>query len=484
MIEWEFRSRRVGSLVLATLSALAIPGFAQGPGAPAHDLFVTRLEGSGDGTGTRSQTTTKPPGEVSSLPVTQLDVAPRSADLDGPRRISLSVSRPLPILEMLRLLVSGTPLSIVTDEAVEGTFIGDLTDLTMRQALEAVLFPRGLDYDVQGTLIRVFPRRATTRLFDVNHLSLRRTWRRGVQSTVAPTPGQVPASDLSTTIDSDLFEELGRGVQSLLSASGRMHVDRTAGLVQVTDFSDRLDQVGVYVEAVQLRATRQVRIEARIFEVTFADAARTSIDWRAVIAQSGGSGRAAGVRGAVGMKMEDFEGLKKALGEQGTVRMIAAPQVVAMNNEPAVMRAGTQGVYFTTASHAEREGRVERTSTPVALFEGLTLSVTAQIAADGIVQLSIAPTYAEKTGQSKSRHGDTFPVLHVSEADTLVRVQDGDTIVISGFLQDRALAKPNTGFASWFGAVSSRQPVKSELVILLTPFVVTPAPLAAGGGPV
>ena len=145
-------------------------------------------------------------------------------------------------------------------------------------------------------------------------------------------------------------------MQSLLSETGRMHVDRSAGLVQVTDFADRLDQVGVYVEAVQLRATRQVRIEARVFQIALTDAAATSIDWKAAAARSGATVRGGAGR-AVGMRIEDFDALKKALAEQGTVTMIAAPHVVAMNNEPAVMRAGTQGVYFTTASQLDPGGR-------------------------------------------------------------------------------------------------------------------------------
>jgi type II secretory pathway component GspD/PulD (secretin) len=107
------------------------------------------------------------------------------------------------------------------------------------------------------------------------------------------------------------------------------------------------------------------------------------------------------------------------------------------------------------------------------IMEGLTLTVTPQIAADGIVQLSVAPTYAEKTGQSRSRRGDTFPVLRVSEADTLVRVQDGDTVVISGFLQDREKTTQGSGLAGFFGA-QTRETLKSELVIMLTPVVVGP----------
>jgi len=458
--------RSAGALVLAACGAGALPAYSQTPPA----LPVTRLEGAGAGerTGIPPQPPVQRPGELSSLPITQLD--DRAADLDGPRRVFLTISRPLPLRDMLELLLTGTPLSFVLEEGVDGSFSGALTNLTMRQALEAVLFPRGLDYDVQGSLVRVFPRKAATRLFDVNYLNLRRTWQRTVRSAISPSSPQAQASELSTSIESDLFDELGRGVQSLLSETGRMHVDRSAGLVQVTDFADRLDQVGVYVEAVQLRATRQVRIEARVFQIALTDAAATSIDWKAAAARSGATVRGGAGR-AVGMRIDDFDALKKALAEQGAVTMIAAPHVVAMNNEPAVMRAGTQGVYFTTASQLDPAGRTERTSTPVAILEGLTLTVTAQIASDGIVQLSVAPTYTEKTGQSKSAAGDIFPVLQVSEADMLVRVQDGDTIVISGFQQDRQKAKPTGGLAGFFGA-QAHETVISELVILLTPTVV------------
>ncbi len=465
--------RLAGPMALAACGALSSPAFSQSTPPRPPDLFVTRLEGAGgstEATGAFRQTPSQRPGELSTLPITQLDERSRSADLDGPRRISLTLSGPLPLRDMLLLLVNGTPLSIVTDEAVEGTFIGDLKDLTMRQALEAVLFPRGLDYDVQGTLIRVFPRRASTRLFDVNYLNLRRTWQRGVRSAIGASGTQLPAADLSSSIESDLFDELGKGVQSLLSESGRMHVDRSAGLVQVTDFSDRLDQIEVYVEAVQLRATRQVRLDARVFRVTLNDATATAIDWKAVASRTSITTGAA--RGSAGMKIDDFDALQKALEEQGTVTMIARPQVVAMNNEPAVMRVGTQGVYFQTTSQIDASGRAQRTSTPAAILEGLTLTVTAQVAPDGIVQLSVAPTYAEKTGQSRSASGDSFPVLHVSEADTLVRVQDGDTVVLSGFLQDRVKAKQSTGVAGFFGA-QAHETVKAELVILLTPVVVS-----------
>ena len=460
------------------LAAFAVPLYGQASAPRPPDLFVTRLQGPTAGSMSPVQAASPRPAELQPLPVTELDDRLRTAELDGPRRVSLTVSRPMPLRDLLVLLVNGTPLSLVNDEAVDGTFIGDLKDLTMRQALEAVLFPRGLDYDVQGTLIRVFPRRASTRLFTVNYVNVKRAWQRGVRSTVSADGSRVPAAELSSSSATDLFEELGRGVQALLSASGRMHLDRGAGLVQVTDFSDRLDQVGVYVEAVQLRATRQVRIEAHVFDVAFADGGATSIDWKAVAARASAAPRPSVGHGAAGLTVADIDVLKKAIAEQGTVTMIAAPQVVAMNNEPAVMRVGTELVYFEAARQGPQEGSRQQGNGPAGVLEGLTLTVIAQISADGIVQLSVAPSYTSRTGPSKSRGAGTFPVLRVSEADTLVRVRDGETVVLSGFLAEHEKAKQTTGFAAMFNA-ESRTTVKSELVILLTPSIVTPGVPAA-----
>jgi hypothetical protein len=52
-------------------------------------------------------------------------------------------------------------------------------------------------------------------------------------------------------------------------------------------------------------------------------------------------------------------------------------------------------------------------------------------------------------------------------------VRDGETIVLSGFLENRETTKPPTGMAAMFGA-RPRTTVKSELVILLTASIVSP----------
>ena len=415
----------------------------------------------------------KQPG-LPSLPVTRLDDRGR-ADLDA-SVLTMAFPKATPVRDVVRVLVAGTPFSIVVDPDVSGTYSGELKDVTMRQALEAVLFPLNLDYEVKDLVIRVFVRRHQTRLFEVDLLNIRRSAQRGIRSGVA-LQGNPAAAELSSTVASDPLDEIARGVEALLSVGGRMHLDRAAGVVQVTDYADRLDQVGTYLETVQLRAGRQVRIEAHVLEVTMNDATRATIDWGTVRTDAG----ATGFGGATaGMKVQNIKTLVDAIGRQGSVRTIAAPQVLAMNNEPAVMRFGTQEVSFDVPSASRDDDRRDVAHAATGLFAGLTLTVTPQIAADGIVQLSVSPTYAEKTGEVKSPSGGAVPLLTISEADTIVRVLEGETVVIAGLLQDRMRIKLSPGVAGVFGG-RTRETVKSELVILLTPTVVLPGVISTAG---
>ena len=96
-------------------------------------------------------------------PVTQVSLSAAGGGLDGPQTLSVSVTRPTSLVTVLQLLFHGTAFNTVVHSPLRGTFSGELRNVTLRQALEAVLFPSGLGYDVRGTVIRVFPRTTTRR---------------------------------------------------------------------------------------------------------------------------------------------------------------------------------------------------------------------------------------------------------------------------------------------------------------------------------
>ena len=352
----------------------------------------------------RPQSTAMP-----SLPVTQLDVRQTDRDLDGPR-ISLAFSERTPIYDVLLLLVRDTRLSVIPDPSLDQTFIGDLKSVTVREALDLILEPLGLDYAVRGRVVRVFRREFETRLYSIDY----------VARTVTRSNGAAAQ---------DLYGDLGEGVRSLLSANGRMNLDRTAALLQVTDSSTRLARVEQYLEAAMLRATRQVQIEGKIIEIELRDEFSAGIDWRAVqsgvasaatVSSPGGPRTSEGL--ALALMPGGFTALMNALAAQGTVNVLSSPLITAMNNEPAVIRADA--------------------SDPRSTAGGMSLRVIPQISADGIIHLSLNPIVSSR------------------EADTLVRVRQGETIVIAGWMHERESTDA--------GKATRR---KTDLVILLTPTI-------------
>ena len=352
------------------------------------------------------------PGQMPTLPLTQLDDRALAADLDN-RAFTLTFAQPVPIKDLLLLLVRGTSLSVIPDPAIGGSFIGELKNVTVRQALSLILPPLGLDYGLDGGFIRVFKRQPETRLFDINYVATQRN-----ADAVVGTTGisrDAPFARVSSATSTDLFADLTKGVQTLLSEHAVFNVDRKAGLLQVTDFPERLDRIGVYLDAVHDRVHREVQIDARVVEVELTDETATTLDWTAL------------------SQARDLTKVMAALSAQGKVTILASPRLLALNNEPAIVKT-----------------------------DSFTLSVTPQIATDAVIMLSLSPILST-------------PALNAS--DTLARVGDGQTIVISGLSREREIKeRKNAGIrGGWFGRATVVTKKRVELVILLTPKILTPA---------
>jgi type II secretory pathway component HofQ len=344
------------------------------------------------------------------LPLTQIDERPVSADLDN-RAFSLTFAQPVAVNDVLLLLVRRTNLSVVPDPGISGSFIGDLKAVTVRQALGLILQPLGLDFTVDGAVIHVFRREPETRLFAVDYAAGERT---GDASVGIDPAARVNGSyaRVVTTTKNDVFADISKGVQGLLSNRGTFNVDRKAGLVQVTDFPERLDRVGVYLDAVADRVQRQVQIEARVVEVELNADRGNTLDW-------------------TGLKpTRDSEAAMAALAAQGSVTVLAAPRLLVLNNEPAIVKA-----------------------------DGLTIAVTPQISPDAIVTLSLSPIVGAP---------------HAMQSDMVARVADGGTIVVAGFGSEREIRERKSSGSSggWFGRSTVVTKKHVQLVVLLTPRIV------------
>ena len=404
------------------------------------------------------QVSTLPP--LDPLVVTQIDEATPLPALDE-EILSLLLSEPMGVIDLLRLLLRETNVSLVSDPGIDETFMGELKSVTLRQALDLVLRPLDLDYRVEDAVLRVIRRPLQTRVFEVNSVATPRVATRRVSA--GSVEGAASPTELVSMDDRDFFAELERAVRPLLSAGGRAHVDRGAGLLQVTDLPERVDAVGQYLDRVARRAGRQIRIEARIIEVALADTASAGLDWlalsRSVPALLGIGGTS--IRPVL-TTQADVDQFLEALEQQGVVTMLARPIVVTMNNQPVVIRVETRRLPVEGATGVMRPAGA-----------GVVLSMTPQVGLDGLVTLSVTPSVTTVTGLARYERGDPVPTVTVRETDTLLRVRTGETAVLTGWLhrvEPVVWEAPDTQTA--VEIVSAPALRLTDLVILLTPTVI------------
>jgi MSHA type pilus biogenesis protein MshL len=274
-------------------------------------------------------------------------------------------------------------------------------------------------------------------------------------------------------------------------------------MIFVTDYPKSLKDIEMFLKAAEGVVQRQVMIEAKIVEVQLNNESRQGINWKLVNAQINGvslgaqqaflnplsdpSGTAAVAatpffRVFAGSKHLDINNtFLDLLQTYGKVETISNPKIATMNNQRAIIKVTTQDVYFET-QQTTNTGAANPTITSTAKFidVGLTLDVMPQIDDKGNIILNVHPIMSEKIGDVITPDGNsTVPILDVREVDTIVKVKEGETIVIGGLIKTRK-SNTDTGtkglmnipIIGQFFKLNEKESSKSELVIFLTPRIV------------
>lgn len=337
---------------------------------------------------------------------------------------------------------------------------------------------------------------------------------------------QISGSGIQTSYEADFWTELEDTLEEMIGdvEGQQVVVNSQTGVIVVRAMPDKLRSIGEYLDAIQDIAQRQVILEAKIVEVQLSDGFRSGINWVAV-SQPGDDTHTFGqlapppgytgdpstlggapitvqpgnpitgfdtstLGGAFTMAFDigDFNAFLELLEQQGETRVLSSPRVSTLNNQKAVIKAGTDEFFVTDVSSNTVTGTSSTTSRDVELtpfFSGIALDVTPQISADGEVTLHIHPTVSEVIDQQKiltiSGETDTLPLAfsEIRESDSIVKARSGQIIVIGGLMRnsmtDESFGTPGLSKIPGVGNLfKSKRSVesKTELVILLKPIVI------------
>lgn len=344
----------------------------------------------------------------------------------------------------------------------------------------------------------------------------------GAPAVPAPAPttgGAAAATPAAGTASAALGSGSATGVPSAtFREAASVIANPESGVLTIRATGRQHEKIQEFLDQVMASATRQVLIEATILEVTLNNDYQQGINWsilsRSTVNLPSGTpagtlptgssvttGSAAALPGSPTgafftgtildptFSLGNLSATIRLLESFGNVRVLSSPKISVLNNQSALLRVVNDIVYFkvdaTTTAATATSGPVTTINTTAnTVAEGIVMSVTPQIADSDTVLLNVRPSitrvlsFINDPNPALAGTPNRVPQLQRREMESLLKVNNGQTAVMGGLIQDEVRdfddsipGASRVGIGALFGQ-RSRTNVKTELVIFLRPIVV------------
>jgi len=456
----------------------------------------------------------------------------------------------MPVRQLLYSLARDKARNKNTEFSIAGEINGlvslHMVNQPMVAILDEVVNQLPLRFERKGNRVLVLPDKPTIRTYQVDYLNMQRISESRVDLATQVGSMRLSVDDeggaqggtngsrlfVENKSENRLWDSLMISVAGIIKekvdlknpASENIFINREAGLLSVRAIDAQHRAIDALLSDAIKSAHRQVLIEATVVEVTLDQKHESGVDWRFLQSsgavadnQSGNSvidaaqilGGQTGAAEAVAPSNAlftltrnssggAFTATLKLLEKFGDVQVLSRPKIIAMNNQPAVLKVVDNRVYFTfEVDRMQRENGDERTvvdSTVHSVPVGLVMNVTPFISHSNEVILNVRPTisrilnFAEDPSPALAGHSqikNLIPEIQVREMESLLKVSSGDVAIIGGLMQNRidnrAVGVPLLSKIPGFGKLFSQDTKalsKTELLVFLRPTVTG----ASGGG--
>jgi len=182
---------------------------------------------------------------------------------------------------------------------------------------------------------------------------------------------------------------------------------------------------------------------------------------------------------------QDYQATLRAIAQAGKTEVLSRPSILARNNQQAVITVGQEIPFITNTRFDAVNGQI---NTVQYQDIGIILRVTPFINSEGKVEMIVSPEISTLTDQTVNiGAGVNAPVIAKRSADTVVVTGDGQTVIIGGLMQNNKTEVENKipllGDIPGLGLLFKRkvkETTKTELMIFLTPHIVTDTSQLAG----
>ncbi|MCK5306935.1 MAG: secretin and TonB N-terminal domain-containing protein [Candidatus Omnitrophica bacterium] len=366
------------------------------------------------------------------------------------------------LCNILRSLSWTYDVNIIASPDVKGKVTVNLKNITVGKALEAMLTINGLAYTIRDGIMYV-------------------------------SKGDTKVVNLTSEVIRLKYIQSGEAqniLKKVISEKGDIKIDELSNALIITDFTRNIQKVIKLLKKIDI-APQQVLIEAKIVDITSTDLAMFGIKWDADFNPGHGiftrkqKAYEERLKGTLDMSEQSssltggqftldtlalldltITGTLDALVKDGKANLLASPTIAVLNNQEARIVIG------------ERYPYKERTQTATGTTEttkfvdiGVTLRVVPQINEDGYITMRVHPEVSSLYASL-----DAGPRITTREADTTVRIKEGETLIIAGLIkQGDEFTKekiPILGDIPVLGLLfsrSERNKERKELAVFITP---------------
>lgn len=304
----------------------------------------------------------------------------------------------------------------------------------------------------------------------------------------------------SLTIKSDLgdkgdgFDYIAKSVDAILGNSTgtaaaaptdgrekpRTSINRSNGTLYVRARPSIVQSIEKVVAQESSFRQKQIQIDAQLIDVQLNDASEFGIDWNVFgsrITASAGTG-SIGIGGAstttaahvlpgsrsvtipaqtigttgstsggIGYRSNHFSIAVNALKTFGAVRVLSNPSVLVRNGMPAYLSVGNSIRYVQKiVNTVNNTNSASTTSVDVvtdSIFSGVVVGVSAVVKQNGLIELFIHPSQTQVSETSLelvdvgAGNKVTLPRVSTKGIATTLNIQDGDTVVIGGLIDQQ-----------------------------------------------
>jgi len=425
------------------------------------------------------------------------------------------------IVDVLRLLAEQGQVNIVASRNVQGRVSAKLQNVTIEQALGAILDANNFIFRNEGGIIKVITQQDALQQAQTEKLISRVIYLvnvkaadlRQVLNSLKSPRGRVEINTMSNQIIvTDTLDKIKEVEDAILvldrklvtqiynlnyaqakemqakileiipKQEGEVFVDERTNSLIVRAIPETVDKIDILIKNWD-KQQQQVLIEAKIMEISLDKSSGVGINWEYLSTSGEDAVSLAGTLPAtiatgatlrVGTLSKDqYQVTLQALESSTDTNILSNPSIVVLNNSEANILVGSSEPYLVTYIDKETSTQTEETKF---IDVGIKLNVVPRISDDDFITLKIHP---EVSSARRVAEVNNSLAVDTTQADTTVVVKDGKTIVLGGLIKDtesfvesKIPVLGDIPLLGLFFRSRARSDVKKEIVVFITPHIV------------